>query len=179
MTTAGIWQAPRSEPTPTSIRTSRPAAATTASAPGWFGLRPAQWASTPAMGRTRSSPAACAPRASPRHPEPGSAGEGKPDQRDRTDDDAVPGEDAKAVPADEIDEAPNHEQRRLERDDEADRDQQPVVDGQDRAVLVEVVDGGAEHRRDRQKERELGCRRAVNAQHQRAHDGRAGARHPG
>jgi Rieske Fe-S protein len=36
------------------------------------------------------------------HAETGSARDGQRDQRDRADDDAVPGEDAKAVPADEI-----------------------------------------------------------------------------
>ena len=51
-----------------------------------------------------------------------------------------------------------------------------VVEGQLAAAFVEIVEGGAEHCRDREKERELGRRRAADPEHQPAHDRRPGAR---
>ena len=68
---------------------------------------------------------------------------------------------------DEIDEPAHDEQRREKRHDKADRDDRAVVEGQLGAALVEIVDGGAEHRRDREEKRELGCRRAADPEHQR------------
>src|SRR5271155_111318 len=56
-------------------------------------------------------------------------------KRDAADCNAVPGEDAKAVAADKADECAHDEKGADERDDEADGDESPALDGQDGAVL--------------------------------------------
>jgi hypothetical protein len=69
----------------------------------------------------------------------------------------------------------DHDHRGDERHHEADRDDPGVIHRHLAAALVEVVDEGADHGRDREEEGNSAAARFVGSEQHRADDGGAGA----
>src|SRR5665647_3916838 len=83
------------------------------------------------------------------------------DQAERADDDAPPCEQYESVAGDVSQECLDHDHRGDERHHESDRDDARVIEADVGAILVEFIDEGADHGRDRQEERKLRRRALV------------------